>query len=199
MPYQVVQQFEEEIAKYAGAKYAVAVDSCTNALFLCCKYLKINQAIIPSRTYCSVPCAIINAGATIDFEDIQWRQYYQIKPHNIYDAAGCFYRNMYIEQSYFCISFSSTKLINIGKGGMILTDDEESVKWFKMARYMGRHEVALDEDILEIIGWNMYMTPEQAARGLLLMSNVKDYNEPHHREIYPDLSVYKMYKNANRS
>ena len=29
--------FEEEIAAYTGAKYAITVDSCTNALFLVCK------------------------------------------------------------------------------------------------------------------------------------------------------------------
>ena len=32
--FEVVRQFERRIAKYAGSKYAVAVDSCTNALFL---------------------------------------------------------------------------------------------------------------------------------------------------------------------
>jgi hypothetical protein len=39
----------------------------------------------------------------------------------------------------------------------------------------------------------MYMTPEQAARGLLLMNNVKDYN-PHKKPEYPDLSKYEIYK-----
>ena len=33
-----VDRFEEIIAEYAGSKYAVAVDSCTNALFLSMKY-----------------------------------------------------------------------------------------------------------------------------------------------------------------
>ena len=40
-PYQIVKMFEEEIAAYTGAKYAVTVDSCTNALFLVCKYLQV--------------------------------------------------------------------------------------------------------------------------------------------------------------
>ena len=29
-PFKVVQLFEEEVADYTGAKYAVSVDSCTN-------------------------------------------------------------------------------------------------------------------------------------------------------------------------
>ena len=32
-PFKIVRMFEEEIAEYAGSKYAVSVDSCTNALF----------------------------------------------------------------------------------------------------------------------------------------------------------------------
>ncbi len=42
-PYNIVRMFEEEMAHYTGAKYAVSVDSCTNALFLCCKYLEVKE------------------------------------------------------------------------------------------------------------------------------------------------------------
>ena len=48
-PYKIVKMFEEEIAEYTGAKYAVSVDSCTNALFLCCTYLNVDEVIIPMR------------------------------------------------------------------------------------------------------------------------------------------------------
>jgi len=37
-PFKIVSDFEETVADYTGAPYAVAVDSCTNALFLCLKY-----------------------------------------------------------------------------------------------------------------------------------------------------------------
>ena len=100
---------------------------------------------------------------------------------------------MYVKNSYFCISFSATKTINIGKGGMILTDNANAVKWFKNARYCGRNEKPLMEDKFQMLGWNMYMTPEQAARGLLLMNNI---NYSNRREIpeYPDLSDFEVYK-----
>jgi len=38
-PYKVVKMFEETVADYCGSKYAVAVTSCTEALFLCFKYI----------------------------------------------------------------------------------------------------------------------------------------------------------------
>ena len=39
-PYMVVKTFEDAIANYTNAPYAVSVDNCTNALFLCLQYLK---------------------------------------------------------------------------------------------------------------------------------------------------------------
>jgi len=193
--YSIVQEFENKVAKYAGSKFAVALDSCTNALFLCCKYLNVKIVKIPSRTYVSVPCSIINSGGSVSFEDFQWSDsgFYQLSPYPIYDAAHLFNKGMYIKNSYFCISFSATKTINIGKGGMILTDDKEAVNWFKQARYCGRHEVPLMEDNFKIIGWNMYMTPEQAARGMILMNNIKDFNQYKIPE-YQNLSKYEIYK-----
>ena len=38
-PWDIVDAFEKMVAEYAGSKYAVAVDNCTNAIFLCLKYL----------------------------------------------------------------------------------------------------------------------------------------------------------------
>jgi dTDP-4-amino-4,6-dideoxygalactose transaminase len=39
-PFKIVRMFEEEVAHYTGAPYAVSVDSCTSALMLVCKYLQ---------------------------------------------------------------------------------------------------------------------------------------------------------------
>ena len=37
--WQYVTEFEEKIAEYAGSEYAVAMDSCTNAIFMSARYL----------------------------------------------------------------------------------------------------------------------------------------------------------------
>ena len=201
-PYQVVKDFEDAVAKYTGAPYAVAVDSCTNALFLCCQYLRIGieklEIIIPSRTYPSVPCQIIHAGGKVKFEDVKWHGVYALKPTNIYDAAKRLTKNMYIPKTYMCLSFHGKKHLPIGRGGMILTDKQEAVDWFKMARFDGRHECSLDKDTLGIVGWNCYMTPEQASRGLVLLSFLPDKNDDLPWEPYQDLSKYEMYTKANR-
>lgn len=198
-PYKIVQMFEEEVALYTGAKYAVSVDSCTNALFLVCKYLNVKEVTIPSKTYLSVPMSIINAGGEVIF-DISpkanhWVGIYQLRPYQIYDAAKRFTSNMYIPKSFMCLSFHMKKRLPIGKGGMILTDDENSVEWFKKARYEGRSEKYYKEDSVESIGWNMYMTPQEAAQGLCLMQICAEHNSDI-EEVngYRDLTEFPVFK-----
>ena len=191
--------FEEEIASYTGSPYAVSVDSCTNALFLICKYLKIKKITIPSKTYLSVPMSIIHAGGEVTFdkvfEDIQWQGIYQLKPFPIYDAAKRLTSNMYIPGSYMGLSFHIKKQLPIGKGGMILTDNKEAVEWFKKARYEGRSEKYYKEDSVEQLGWNMYMTPQEAAHGLCLMQNYpKHNNDLIENNGYRDLTEFLVFK-----
>lgn len=75
---------------------------------------------------------------------------------------------------------------------MILTNDPEAVKWFKLARFSGRHEVPLTDDVPEMIGWSCYMEPERAAKGLTLLSTIPDDNEDL-RFNYPDLASFRLY------
>lgn len=193
-PYNIVEDFEIELAKYSGSKYAVTVESCTMAIFLACVYSKVQTVTIPSRTYPSIPCSIIHAGGKVKFENISWNGVYQLKPYPIWDGAKRFRKNMYIQDSFHCLSFHAKKHIPIGRGGAILTNDEKAVEWFKIARFDGRHQCSLSKDTFAMVGWNCYMTPEQAARGLLLLSMANDYyddlieNPP-----YQDLSKYEMY------
>ena len=129
-PYKIVTMFEEEIASYTGAPYAVAVDNCTNAIFLCCKYLNVSEVTIPNKTYLSVPMSIIHSGGQVVFENIEWSGIYQLKPYPIYDAAKRLTSNMYIKESFMCLSFHIKKKLGIGKGGMILTDNKDAAEWF---------------------------------------------------------------------
>lgn len=185
--YKIVSEFEKSMSEFVGSPYAVAVDSCTNALFLCCYYHNIKNVIIPSKTYVSVPCSIIHAGGSVSFEDIEWKGSYQLKPYPIYDSACRIARNMYVQGTFQCVSFSNNKCLNIGKGGMIFTDNEKAYNWFKLSRYEGREEIdLLEQESFNVIGWNMYMTPEQAARGLSLIPYLKDDNITCNQ--YPDLS-----------
>jgi len=194
-PYKIVKMFEEEVAEYTSAPYAVAVDSCTNALFLCCKYYQATEVIIPKKTYLSVPMSIIHSGAEVVFEDREWEGIYQLKPYPIYDSAKRLTSRMYIAGTAMCLSFHIKKQLAVGKGGMILTDDLKMVEWLKKARYEGRSEVNYKDDNITSLGWNMYLTPQQASHGLALMQNypenVEDLKE---NNGYRDLTEFDVFK-----
>ena len=197
-PYKIVKMFEEEVADYTGAPYAISVDSCTSALFLCCKYLEVTDVIIPSKTYLSVPQSIINSGGNVVFDPStnDWRGVYQLKPYPIYDAAKRFTSGMYIPNTFMCLSFHIKKHLKIGKGGMILTDNKEAVDWFRESRYDGRSEKLYHEDDIKNIGWNMYMTPQEASHGLSLMQNLEwSYPDLDENNGYRDLRDFSLFKN----
>ena len=64
------------------------------------------------------------------------------------------------------------KLLNIGEGGMILTDDPKADAWLRKARYSGRGAPTFRVEEIDMLGWQCYMTPEKAARGLHLMEYI---------------------------
>jgi dTDP-4-amino-4,6-dideoxygalactose transaminase len=192
-PYKIVQMFEEEIAEYTGSPYAVALDNCTDALFLCCTYLNVNEVTIPKKTYVSVPQAIMASGGKVLFDETEWSGLYQLKPHPIYDSARRFTSDMYIPNSFMCLSFHPKKILKMRKGGMILTDNKDAYDWFKKARHEGRDEIPYTEDNIKFLGWNMYMTPPDAAEGLWLMSSLPKHNEDT-IENYPDLTRNDLFK-----
>jgi|TARA_R110000824_G_scaffold111145_1_gene259468 dTDP-4-amino-4,6-dideoxygalactose transaminase len=196
-PYKIVKMFEETVADYCGSKYAVSTDSCTDAILICCEYFNVSEVTIPCRTYLSIPQSIMHAGGTVKFREYLWKGIYQLEPYPIWDAAKRFTSNMYIPDSYMCLSFHIKKNLKIGKGGMILTDDKKAADFFRRARYEGRGEVLYHEDVIEYNGYNAYMTPEQAARGLSLMQHYPEHVEDVPEEpFYKDLRNYPLFKDC---
>jgi len=204
--YKVTEEFEEAIGKYTGAPYVITVDNASNGLFLAMMYEKVTgkEITIPSRTYPSVPCEIIHAGAKVKFEKVEGETIkgaYKLGGTNIWDSALRFTTDMYIPGSHMCISFTGPyKTFKLSKGGAILTDNHDAYRWFKRARYSGRRECSYHDDNFDMLGWNFYMMPELACRGLLLIDQFYDRltGLPMHNEDlempYPDLSKFEIYK-----
>lgn len=179
-----VDKFEELIAEYAGSKYAIAVDSCTNALFLSFKYCKLgNDSVefveVPKRTYISVPMQAIHAGYKVKFVDKYWSGAYTIGNIPVVDSAQRFTEQMFIPNTFYCLSFNFKKILSTGKGGMILTDEKHAADWFRRMRYDGRPSIFYNDMLkmpVEEIGYHMYMSPEQAVMGIQNFYNVNGNN-----------------------
>jgi len=207
--YDITNEFERRLAEYTGARYAITVDNQSNALFLALYYeknvkkgIKSDSITIPSRTYPSVPCEIIHAGLKVKFKPVKGKTIkgaYQLEGSNVWDSALAFTSEMYKPDTHMCISFTGPyKHFKLSKGGAILTDSEEANSWFRRARYSGRRECSYHDDHFDMLGWNFYMMPELAARGLLLMNQFynQDGTPKHNADLelpYPDLSKFPIY------
>jgi len=193
---EIVTMFEQEVAGFFGAPYAVAVDCCSNAIFLSLMYDKHTgyvkdgaKVYIPRHTYVSVPMQIVHAGLVPMYMDFPWKGYYPLYDTHVIDAAVIWQHNAYVLGSMMCLSFQIKKAIPIGKGGMILTDSKDAYDWLKLASYDGRDLNTPYDDPrhVKMVGWHMYMTPEDAARGLLLMHDVGDKGAYMGSDNYPDV------------
>lgn len=202
--YAVVEMFERRVAEFAGAPHAVATDSCTSALLLCCDYVGIRgrTVTLPARTYCSVPMAVIHAGGAARFEDREWHGMYQLQPFGIWDAAKRFRRGMFgevphdpSEWRYCCLSLHIKKSLSVGRGGVILTDNREAADYFRKARRDGRSDTN-GAAWAEVVGRNCYMQPTDAARGLMLLDVMPPDGFPDQDEPggYPDLRTMPAFR-----
>lgn len=193
--FSVVSQFEEAVARFAGAPYAVAVNTGTSAIFLALKYAQTKvhapTVTLPARTFVSVPMAVLHAGLRLRFEDYEWRGVYKLEPFYIIDGALRFRRGMY-QGGLHCLSFHARKILNIGEGGMVLTEDADAAAWLRKASYSGRGAPTYRVEDIDMLGWQAYMTPEKAARGLHLMEYVED--EEDQVVEYPDLRNVKVFR-----
>ena len=195
-PRDIVTMFEERLAEYAGSRYAVVTDSCSNALFLALKFRDLTPGTeigIPDRTYVSVPQQVHFAGYKPVLQDRSWTGAYELEGAGIVDSAARFRRGMFFGGDVLqCLSFQIKKRLPIGRGGAILTDSREAADWLKFASYDGRdlNSPYDSPDHPKGLGWHFYMTPEDAARGLLILRELGDdlgdtMGHPH----YPRLSA----------
>ena len=112
--YDITNEFEEKLAQYTGAKYAVTLDNMSNALFLALYYEKnVTKSItskyitIPNRTYPSVPCEIIHAGLKVKWKMVEGKTItgaYELGGSNVWDSALTFTADMYKPGTHMCVS-----------------------------------------------------------------------------------------------
>jgi len=192
---QPVKQFEIEIAKFFGAPFAVAVDSCTHGIELCLRFTKVKYFKSPKRTYISIPFLSEKLGIPFEWDDEQWDDYYYVN-YKIIDAAVLWQKNSYVPETLMCVSFQYQKHLSLGRGGVILCDNKKAYDQLKKMSYDGRLPGIpwRDQDI-ETMGYHYYMTPETAQLGLDKLQDAID-TEPRrwsHKD-YPDLSLMKIFK-----
>lgn len=197
MSFDKVKMFEDQMADFYNAPYGVAVDCCTHGLELCLRYTDAKEIIVPKRTYLSIAMLANKLNIKRTFIEDEWKDYYYLTD-NIIDAAVCWKPNSYIGGTFTVLSFQFKKHLSLGRGGMILTDNEEAAIELKKMSYDGRsQDKPWAEQEIDTIGYHYYMTPETASQGLHKFHDAS-CTEPKKWTYmdYPDISNLKVFNNG---
>lgn len=218
IPADINREFERLLCAYTGAPYAVVVDNCCSALFLCLRWYANNSPVavnhvtngmreeirIPKHTYIGVPYEIRHAGFVprplggllLEPSDGTLKGECQLGNTGIWDSALRFTSGMYRPGQMQCLSFTGPfKHLKLGKGGAILTDSKEAHDWLQRAAFSGRNACSYHVDTFDMPeGYNMYMPHTIAAHGVHMMQGFPEHNEDLCLP-YPDWSIHPAFKN----
>jgi dTDP-4-amino-4,6-dideoxygalactose transaminase len=197
MDFNIVSEFEKRISEFFGSKFAVAVDSCTHGIELCLRHTKETKINVPKRTYLSVPFLAEKMGLEREWRDEEWEDYYTLNygDKKIIDAAVLWRKDSYIPNTFMCISFQYQKHLSLGRGGIILLDNQEDYIILKKMSYDGRlPNIPWRDQDIDMVGFHYYMTPETAKLGLEKLEDA--INTPPRKwsvNDWPDLTQMKIF------
>ena len=191
MRYDILFEFERDLAEYTGAPYAVVTDSCTHALELCFRLDQIRQCRLTAFTYLSIPQMLNQLGVKYTYMDDPWIGEYEFYGTRIMDSARRLERGMYQPGRLQCLSFGNGKPMTLGRAGAILLDDEKSYQTLSMMRSDGRdlhiHPWPNQQTFKQ--GYHYCPTLESCTIGLKKLKNVE---QPVTKIHYTDLRTIKI-------
>lgn len=139
------EELEKRWAKYTGAKYAVAVNSCTAALDIAVRIIKLpNPVTVSAFTFVSSALAPLNAGYKVKFVDIDPKSFCTKKADiQVMYAGNQFGEGIIYDMAHSsgvkhkgkisCWSFHAVKNLPSGDGGMLTMNDK---KLYEIAKAM---------------------------------------------------------------
>ncbi len=182
----IVTEFEESFAKYVGAKYACSFNSATSAIFLAMYRHQPGTVYLPSILPHVVCNSIIHTGNKIVFTDnIEWvggsYTLCSFDNYKIIDSAHKVDRHQFKNeaqpQDLMIFSFYPTKPVSGCDGGMIVSDDKESIEWLRQATINGTASTSNGKRDILFPGWKMYMNSYQAVIALSNLNKLDSYKE----------------------
>jgi len=192
-----IKKFEEELAEFTGAPYAIMTDCCTHAIELCLRYDQVQEVIMTPFTYLSIPMLMHKLGIKYSYENHspkQWVGEYPFGLTRIWDSARRLEKDMYRAGTMQCLSFGYSKPLAIGHGGAILLDDKKAYETILRQRYDGRDLTVAPWQNQKTfnVGYHYRPSIEDAVQGIALLQGVKELNpKPVHVQ-YPDLREIKI-------
>ena len=189
-----ILQFEQALADFTGAPYAIMTDCCTHAIELCLRYDRIRSCSFTAFTYLSVPMTMHKLGIEYTLENEHWIGEYHIHDTRIWDSARRLEKNMYRPGAMQCLSFGHSKPLHIGRGGAVLLDDAVAYNTMLAQRYDGRDLTVAPWESQQTfrVGYHYKPTIEEAAQGLALLQGFEEFPATPKFVAYPDCRKIKI-------
>jgi len=105
-------------------------------------------------------------------------------------------KDSYIPNSFMCISFQFRKHLSLGRGGVILCQEESDSQSLKKMSYDGRvPDIPWASQNINTMGYHYYMTPEVASMGLKKLPDAIE-SKPRQWTLadWPDLRKMDIFK-----
>ena len=188
MSFQTLFDFEQRLAEYTDAPYAVVTDGCTHALELCFRLDCITYTEFTAFTYISVPQLMHKLNIAYQLQSDYWYTIgeYHFKGTNIWDSARRLEPGMYRVGQKQCVSFGYGKPLQLGKCGAILLDSKAEYLVLSRMRSDGR-DLSIapwqDQRVFEE-GYHYCPTLETCQQGIDRLPNITEHIT---KQQYPDL------------
>lgn len=178
-------KFEQDLAEYTGAPYAVVTDGCTHAIELCLRYDRPQFLAFTAYTYLSVPMLMHHLQINYVYTTEEWTGEYQFHGTRIWDSARRLEPGMYRPRQMQCLSFGYSKPMQLGKVGAILLDDEAAYRTLSAWRSDGRdlHVEPWQDQMMFGQGWHYCPMLDDCDRGSQLLPTITPASQ---RVFYPD-------------
>ena len=187
--FEKIKEFEEKLAEFTGAPFAIMTDCCTHAIELCLRYDRVREVVMTPWTYLSIPMTMHKLGIKYYYKEEEWIGEYRFHGTRIWDSARRLEKDMYRPGQMQCLSFGHDKPLHIGRGGAILLDDQAAYDAIICMRYDGRDlniKPWVEQQEFRV-GYHYKPTPEEAVQGTALLEGLKEYCPAPKSVIYPDL------------
>jgi perosamine synthetase len=189
-----VAEFEREFADYVGAEYAIALCNGTATLHTAVSVLIVatddSRVTLPPLTMASTAIGAIHAGARLRFVDVNRDAWIadgltiSVSLYGLHaslcliDDAAQTLRPHNERALFTSYSFQASKILALGEGGMLTTNDKElatAARRFSSLGYqMDARQPRIDKDSIKdanairhhVLGWNYRMAPAVAERGI---------------------------------
>src|SRR6266536_2182907 len=187
-----VVAFERELAEWVHADHGVAVASCTAAIELALRALRLPpgaKVLTSTMTFCGAVHAIVHAGlvpvlADVDAMVVVHYAGFPAPVHELAEAAGLPLGRVVEDAAHAlgtwvgsrpvgslsaatCFSFYATKNLPVGEGGMLTTADQEVADYARRARLHGMSRDA----------WKRYL-PGSAWRYSVALAGIPGLRPP---------------------